>query len=99
MTVTGSARLRPEDLEPAARRTMHALQLHRPGLVELARRINAGALPVVVGGTFPLEEGRRAFEAKQGGGVPGTMVLQVARDSLPTLVAARDLGKRRSAQR
>lgn len=31
MTATGSAMLRPEDLEPAARRTMRALRTHQRG--------------------------------------------------------------------
>jgi NADPH:quinone reductase-like Zn-dependent oxidoreductase len=64
-----------------ARGVFFVVEPSRPGLVELARRIDAGALRVVVGGTFPLAEGRRAFEAKQDGGVPGKVVLQVAGDS------------------
>jgi NADPH:quinone reductase-like Zn-dependent oxidoreductase len=61
-----------------ARGVFFVVEPNRPGLVELARRLDAGALRVVVGGTFPLAEGRRAFEAKQGGGVPGKVVLRVA---------------------
>jgi NADPH:quinone reductase-like Zn-dependent oxidoreductase len=63
-----------------ARGVFFVVEPSRPGLVELARRIDAGALRVVVGGTFPLAEGRGAFEAKQDGGVPGKVVLQVAGD-------------------
>ena len=51
----------------------------RPTLAELARRIDTGAVRPVVGEVFPLERGQQAFEAKRRGGVPGKVVLRVAR--------------------
>ena len=63
----------------------HPLGCHNPrvsdraALAELARRIDAGELRSVVGEVFPLEHGREAFEAKRRSGVPGKVVLQVAR--------------------
>lgn len=50
----------------------------RGELTELARRIDAGAVRPIVGGVFPLAEGRAAFEAKHRRGIPGKMVLAVA---------------------
>jgi NADPH:quinone reductase-like Zn-dependent oxidoreductase len=49
----------------------------RPQLLELGRRIAAGELRVVVGASWPLRDGRAAFEAKQRGGQPGKAVLLV----------------------
>jgi NADPH:quinone reductase-like Zn-dependent oxidoreductase len=47
----------------------------RPQLLELGRRIAAGELHPVVGASWPLRDGRAAFEAKQRGGQPGKAVL------------------------
>jgi NADPH:quinone reductase-like Zn-dependent oxidoreductase len=47
----------------------------RPQLLELGQRIAAGELRPVVGASWPLREGRAAFEAKQRGGQPGKAVL------------------------
>jgi NADPH:quinone reductase-like Zn-dependent oxidoreductase len=51
----------------------------RAALTELARLIDAGELRPVVGEVYPLERGREAFEAKRRPGVPGKVVLRVAR--------------------
>jgi NADPH:quinone reductase-like Zn-dependent oxidoreductase len=53
----------------------------RAQLGELARRIDAGQLRPVVGGVFALADGVRAFQAKQGHGLPGKSVWQVVADS------------------
>ncbi len=53
----------------------------RPQLQELGERGVAGELRPVVGGTWPLREGRAAFEAKHQGGQPGKAVLLVADES------------------
>jgi len=50
----------------------------RPQLEELGPRVVAGELRPVVGGAWPLREGRAAFEAKRRGGQPGKAVLLVA---------------------
>jgi NADPH:quinone reductase-like Zn-dependent oxidoreductase len=47
----------------------------RPQLLELGQRIAAGELRPVVGASWPLRDGRAAFEAKQRGGQPGKAVL------------------------
>jgi hypothetical protein len=44
----------------------------------VGQRVAAGALRPVVGATWPLREGRAAFEAKRRGGQPGKAVLLVA---------------------
>jgi len=49
----------------------------RPQLRELGDRVAAGALRPVVGATWPLRDGRAAFEAKHRGGQPGKAVLLV----------------------
>jgi NADPH:quinone reductase-like Zn-dependent oxidoreductase len=51
----------------------------RAALTELARLIDAGELRPVVGEVYPLERGQEAFEAKRRPGVPGKVVLRVAR--------------------
>jgi NADPH:quinone reductase-like Zn-dependent oxidoreductase len=50
---------------------------NRAQLLELGRRLEAGALRSVVGAVAPLRDGRAAFEAKQRGGSRGKTVLQV----------------------
>jgi NADPH:quinone reductase-like Zn-dependent oxidoreductase len=49
----------------------------RPELEELSRRVDAGELRPVVGEVFDLADGRKAFEAKAGGGVPGKVAIRV----------------------
>ena len=53
----------------------------RPQLQELGDRVVAGELRPVVGATWPLREGRAAFEAKHRGGQAGKAVLLVADES------------------
>ena len=62
-----------------ARGVFFVVEPDRAALAELARRIDAGELRSIVGEVFPLEHGREAFEAKRRSGVPGKVVLQVAR--------------------
>lgn len=50
----------------------------RSDLEELARRADASELRPVVGEVFDLPDGRKAFEAKAGGGVPGKVVLRIS---------------------
>jgi NADPH:quinone reductase-like Zn-dependent oxidoreductase len=50
----------------------------RPQLQALGERVVTGELRPVVGGAWPLRQGRAAFEAKQRGGQPGKAVLLVA---------------------
>jgi NADPH:quinone reductase-like Zn-dependent oxidoreductase len=47
----------------------------RPQLLALGQRIAAGELHPVVGASWPLRDGRAAFEAKQRGGQAGKAVL------------------------
>jgi NADPH:quinone reductase-like Zn-dependent oxidoreductase len=56
------------------------VEANRAQLAELTRRIDAGRLRPVVGRVWPLAEGRQAFEAKQRGGLPGKVALQVTDD-------------------
>jgi NADPH:quinone reductase-like Zn-dependent oxidoreductase len=53
----------------------------RGQLEELAGLIDAGQLRPIVGQAFDLVDGAKAFDAKQRGGLPGKVVLQVAPDS------------------
>jgi NADPH:quinone reductase-like Zn-dependent oxidoreductase len=70
----------PEEVRhPGARGVLFVVEPDRAALSELARRIDAGELRSIVGEVFPLERGREAFEAKRRSGVPGKVVLQVAR--------------------
>jgi NADPH:quinone reductase-like Zn-dependent oxidoreductase len=55
----------------------------RPQLLGLGQRIAAGELRPVVGASWPLADGRAAFEAKQRGGQPGKAVLLLT-DEQPT---------------
>jgi NADPH:quinone reductase-like Zn-dependent oxidoreductase len=52
----------------------------RSELEELARRAEAGELRPLVGEVFDLPDGRKAFEAKVGGGVPGKVLLRISDD-------------------
>jgi|SRR6266498_2359551 len=74
----------PPDPEAAARVGVQGryfiVEPDRAQLRELARRIDAGQLRPVVGRVFDLAEGARAFEAKQGHGLPGKAVWQVVAD-------------------
>jgi NADPH:quinone reductase-like Zn-dependent oxidoreductase len=54
------------------------VQPDRPELEELARRAERGELRPVVGEVFDLADGAKAFDAKQGGGVPGKVVLRIS---------------------
>lgn len=49
----------------------------RAELVELAHRIDAGALRPIIGSVIPLADGRIAFQTKHTGEVPGKVVLAV----------------------
>jgi len=49
----------------------------RSELEELARRANAGELRAVVGEVFDLADSAKAFEVKQGGRVPGKVVIRI----------------------
>jgi len=53
----------------------------RAQLEELGKRVVAGELRPVIGASWPLREGRAAFEAKHRGGQPGKAVLLVAAES------------------
>jgi NADPH:quinone reductase-like Zn-dependent oxidoreductase len=53
------------------------VEADRAQLAELAHRVDTGSLRPVVGRSWPLAEGRQAFQAKQRGGLPGKAVLQV----------------------
>jgi NADPH:quinone reductase-like Zn-dependent oxidoreductase len=61
-----------------ARWVFFVVEADRAQLGELARRVDAGQLRPVVGRSWPLTEGRQAFQAKQHGGLPGKAVLAVA---------------------
>lgn len=50
----------------------------RPGLVELASRIDAGLLRPVLGAKCRAPEARAMIQAKELGGVPGKVVLSLA---------------------
>ena len=75
--VSGVPRGRPR---PDARWVFFVVEPDRRLLAELARSIDAGELRPVLGGSFPLSGGRRAFEAKLDGGVPGKVALRVVDD-------------------
>ena len=65
----------PEPLQ--ARGAFFIVTPNRDQLIELARRIDAGALRPIVGAVRPLPDGRAAFEAKLTGGIPGKVALTV----------------------
>jgi NADPH:quinone reductase-like Zn-dependent oxidoreductase len=63
-----------------ARGIFFVVEPDRAQLIEMARRIDAQELRPVVGQVFNLADGRSAFEAKQGRGLPGKVVWQVIAD-------------------
>ena len=65
--------------ESNARSVFFVVEPSRAQLVELGRMIDAGELRPNVGTVFPLAQGAEAFRAKQNGGVPGKVVLEVVR--------------------
>jgi NADPH:quinone reductase-like Zn-dependent oxidoreductase len=65
-----------------ARWVFFVVEPDRHLLTELARSIDSGELRPVLGATFPLCDGRRAFEAKLAGGVPGKVALRVVDEGL-----------------
>lgn len=67
--------LAPEPLQ--ARGAFFIVTPNRDQLIELARRIDSGALRPIVGAVRPLPDGRAAFEAKLNGGIPGKLALAV----------------------
>jgi NADPH:quinone reductase-like Zn-dependent oxidoreductase len=66
------------DQSTRAHGTYFIVEPVRSELEELARRADAGELRPVVGEVFDLADGAKAFEAKQGGGVPGKVVLRIS---------------------
>jgi len=62
-------------VEAGRRGWFFVVEPSRPQLLELGQRIAAGELRPVVGASWPFEDGRAAFEAKQRGGQPGKAVL------------------------
>ena len=72
-----------EDPQTSRRGTSDARSVYfvvepiRAELEELARRVDSGQLRPVVGEVFDLADGREAFKAKEGGGVPGKVVLRI----------------------
>lgn len=64
--------------ERDVRGTFFVVEATRQELFRLAQSIDAGELRPIVGDVVPLDQGRRAFEAKAGHGVPGKVVLTVA---------------------
>ena len=60
-----------------ARSVFFVVEANRAQLVELGRMIDARELRPLVGAVFPLARGAEAFRAKQNGGVPGKVVLDV----------------------
>lgn len=65
----------PEPVQ--ARSAFFIVTPNRDQLIELARRIDAGALRPIIGAVRPLSEGRAAFEAKLNGGISGKVALAV----------------------
>jgi NADPH:quinone reductase-like Zn-dependent oxidoreductase len=61
-----------------ARSAFFVVEAVRPQLEELARRADAGELRPVIGEVLALADGRKAFEAKQRGGVPGKVVVRIS---------------------
>jgi NADPH:quinone reductase-like Zn-dependent oxidoreductase len=72
----------PPNPEASGRAGQHAryfiVEPDRAQLGKLAGLIDAGRLRPIVGRVFDLVDGAKAFDAKQGGGLPGKVVLQVA---------------------
>jgi NADPH:quinone reductase-like Zn-dependent oxidoreductase len=67
----------PPPVEGGKRGCFFVVEPSRSQLVELGRRIVAGELRPVIGASWPLNQGRAAFEAKQRGRQPGKAVLVV----------------------
>ncbi len=78
-TVVSAVENPPVDVNRRGR--FFVVEPSRPQLRELGDRVVAGELRPVVGATWPLREGRAAFEAKRRGGQPGKAVLLVADES------------------
>ncbi len=68
---------------PDVRAVFFVVAPDRAELVELAGRADAGQVRPVIGRVLPLADGRRAFEVKQAGGVPGKVVLAVSDQATP----------------
>jgi len=68
------------DRATQARGEYFVVEPARSELEELARRAEAGELRPLVGEVFDLPDGRKAFEAKMGGGVPGKVLLRISDD-------------------
>jgi NADPH:quinone reductase-like Zn-dependent oxidoreductase len=64
--------------EPRVRDAFLLVQSDRMQLAEIARRIDAGELRVVVAGEFPLEEAPAAYARAQRGRLRGKIALRVA---------------------
>ena len=76
VTVVGGTAVGPPRQD--ARWVFFVVEANRAELAELGRRIDAGQLRPLVGGVWPLTQGRQAFQAKQHSGLPGKAVLRVA---------------------
>jgi NADPH:quinone reductase-like Zn-dependent oxidoreductase len=69
----------PQEAERAGLQARYFIvEPDRAQLGKLAGLIDAGRLRPIVGRVFDLDDGAEAFDAKQGGGLPGKVVLQVA---------------------
>jgi NADPH:quinone reductase-like Zn-dependent oxidoreductase len=68
----------PAAAERAGQGRYFIVEPDRGQLGKLAGLIDAGQLRPIVGRVFDLFDGAKAFDAKQGGGLPGKVVLQVA---------------------
>jgi NADPH:quinone reductase-like Zn-dependent oxidoreductase len=69
----------PQEAERAGLQARYFIvEPDRAQLAKLAGLIDAGQLRPIVGRVFDLVDGAKAFDAKQGGGLPGKAVLQVA---------------------
>src|SRR4051812_9202950 len=78
-TVVSAVESPPVDVNRRGR--FFVVEPSRPQLEELGKRVVAGELRPVVGATWPLRQGREAFEAKHRGAQPGKAVLLVNDES------------------
>jgi NADPH:quinone reductase-like Zn-dependent oxidoreductase len=78
VSVVDDPAVRPEARNDA-RAEFFVVEADGTMLAKLAAQMDAGQLRPIVGAVQPLEEGRKAFAAKQTGKVPGKSVLEVAR--------------------
>src|SRR3954469_5638279 len=78
-TVVSAVEAPPVDANRRGR--FFVVEPSRPQLEELGKRVVAGELRPVVGATWPLRQGREAFEAKHRGAQPGKAVLLVNDES------------------